>query len=172
VAAGGAASRLGLAIWLAALVPAALLAGAWGSQIWGGLHPCEMCWWQRYAHLFALAFALCALLGRLAGLDRHGLVRPLLWFAALAMLASGGIGAYQTGVEAHVLQGPAQCTGTAIKGTPAELIEQIMNASIVSCDVVQWRFLAISMAGWNAILSIGFALWILWLSLRRPRARR
>jgi disulfide bond formation protein DsbB len=35
---------------------------------------------------------------------------------------------------------------------------------------VQWRFLGISLAGWNAILSTGFALLILWLTLRRPRA--
>ena len=171
MAPGAGVPRLGLATWLAFLVPAGLLAGAWGSQIWGGLQPCEMCWWQRYAHGVALAFALCALLARL-GAGRPGLVRPLLWVAALAMLASGGKGAYQAGVEAHVFKGVTQCTSTATTGTAAERIEQIMNSPLVRCDVVQWQFLGISMAGWNAILSIGFALWILWLSLRRPRLAR
>jgi disulfide bond formation protein DsbB len=171
VAARAGASRFGLAAWLAFLVPAGLLAGAWGSQIWGGLQPCQMCWWQRYAHGVALAFGLCALVAGL-GFDRHGLVRPLLWVAALAMLASGGIGAYQAGVEAHVFKGFTECTATATTGTAAERIEQIMNSPLVRCDVVQWQFLGISMAGWNALLSIGFALWILWLSLRRPRPVR
>jgi disulfide bond formation protein DsbB len=170
VAAGGGAPRLGLATWLAILVPTGLLAGAWGSQIWGGLHPCEMCWWQRYAHSIALAFGLCALV---AGFDRRpSLVRPLLWLAAIFILASGGVGGYQAGVEAHVFRGLSECTATATGGTRAQLIEQIMNAPIVRCDIVQWRFLGISMAGWNAILSIGFAFWILWLSLRPLRSRR
>ena len=40
--------------WLALLVPTALLGGALGSQYWGGLYPCEMCYWQRYPHGVAM----------------------------------------------------------------------------------------------------------------------
>jgi disulfide bond formation protein DsbB len=162
----GGDSNLGLARALAILVPAALLAGAWGSQIWGGLFPCQMCWWQRYAHLAALALALLALL-----LARTGAGRFLVALAALAILTSGGIGFYQAGVEAHIFQGLTECTATATHGTAAELIDQIMSSPVVRCDVVQWRFLGISMAAWNAILSIGFGLSILWLILKRPRPR-
>ena len=43
---------------IALLLPAALLIGAFGSQYWGGLHPCEMCWWQRYAHMVAFTLYL------------------------------------------------------------------------------------------------------------------
>ena len=42
---------------IGSLLPLALLAGAFGSQYFGGLYPCEMCWWQRYAHIAALGFA-------------------------------------------------------------------------------------------------------------------
>jgi disulfide bond formation protein DsbB len=157
-------SRLGLACALAILVPAALLAGAWGSQIWGGLVPCQMCWWQRYAHIAALVLALLALL-----LARSGGTRFLVALAALAILTSGGIGFYQAGVEAHIFKGLTECTATHTHGTAAELIDQIMSSAIVRCDVVQWRFLGISMAAWNAILSIGFGLSILWLTFKRPR---
>ena len=45
---------LRLARALALLLPAALLAGAWGSQLLGGLYPCEMCHWQRWPHYAAL----------------------------------------------------------------------------------------------------------------------
>jgi disulfide bond formation protein DsbB len=162
----GGSSNLGLARALAILVPAALLAGAWGSQIWGGLIPCEMCWWQRYAHIAALALALLALL-----LARTGAGRALVALAALAILTSGGIGFYHAGVEAHIFKGVTQCTAADTHGTAAELIDQIMSAPIVPCDVVQWRFLGLSMAAWNAILSIGFGLSILWLILKRPRQR-
>jgi disulfide bond formation protein DsbB len=166
----GGSSNLNLARALALLVPAALLAGAWGSQIWGGLFPCDMCWWQRYAHLAALALAVIALLvARRPGLDRAFLV-----LAALAILTSGAIGAYHAGVEAGILPGITECTRSVTSATStADLVSQIMNAPAIRCDQVQWRdpVLGISMAGWNAIISTVFALLILWLTYRRPRVR-
>ena len=152
---------------LAIAVPAALLAAAYGSEYWGGLHPCEMCWWQRYAHFAALAFALLSRL--LVRAPDRG--RAFVWLAALAILASGGIGAYHAGVETGVFEGFTQCTSTATGGSTEDLLNAIMAAPIVRCDQVQFSFLGISMAGWNAILSILAALVILWLSLRRPRLR-
>jgi disulfide bond formation protein DsbB len=159
-------SNLGLARALALLVPAALLAGAWSFQIWGGLFPCHYCWWQRYAHLTAVALALIAF----AVARRRGLDRAFLVLAALAILTSGGIGIYHAGVEAHIFPGETACTAHFQAASTDELMTQIMNSPVVRCDEVQWRFLGISMAGWNATLSTGFALLILWLSLRRPRA--
>ena len=47
-----------LAQRLAIGVPALLLGGAYLSQYGFGLVPCEMCWWQRYAHFAALGLAL------------------------------------------------------------------------------------------------------------------
>jgi disulfide bond formation protein DsbB len=157
-------TSLGQAKLLAFLVPAGLLAGAYGSQIWGGLHPCEMCWWQRYAHFAALAAALLAFAA--ARLPDRG--RAFVWLAALAILTSGGIGVYHAGVEAGVFEGLTQCTSTA-SGSPADMLKSILDAPLVRCDEIQFEFLGISMAGWNAILSIGFALVILWLSFRSPR---
>jgi disulfide bond formation protein DsbB len=151
---------------LAIAVPAALLAGAYGSEIFGGLYPCEMCWWQRYAHFAGLGLALVSLL-LLKAPDRG---RSFVWLAALAILASGGIGAYHAGVEAGVFEGFTTCTTTGTAGLSSEdLLKEIMAKPIVRCDEIQFSFLGISMAGWNAILSILAALTILWLSLRRPR---
>ena len=153
------AASLRLARMLALLVPAALLAGAYGSQYLGGLAPCEMCYWQRYAHWAAVALAL---LSFLAG----GRVTVVL--AALAILASGGIGAYHAGVELGIFAGVTECTATAT-GSGEDLLKQIRATPMVRCDEVQFSFLGISMAGWNAILSTLAALVILWLSLRRFR---
>ena len=153
---------------LAVVVPAVLLAGAYGSEVWGGLYPCEMCWWQRYAHFVGLAFALLSL--ALRSFPDRG--RSLVWLAALAILASGAIGGYHAGVEAGVFEGATQCTTNATAGLTGDaLLKAIMAAPIVRCDQVQFSFLGISMAGWNAILSLSAALVILWLSLRRPRPR-
>lgn len=159
------ASPLGLAKALALLVPALLLAGAYGSQYWGGLVPCEMCWWQRYAHMAAFAFALAALLG--GRLPDRG--RSLVWLAALAIAVSGGIGVYHAGVELHIFPGLTQCSQTAAGGSAEDLLAAVVNTPMVRCDEIQWKWLGISMAGWNAILSLLSALVILWLSLKRPR---
>ena len=150
---------------LALLVPSALLAGAYGSQYLGGLHPCEMCYWQRWPHFAAIAFALVSF--AMAGAADKG--RSFVWLAALAMLVSGGIGAYHAGVEAKIFEGFTQCT--TVSGGSGDVLADIMAQPLVRCDEVQFSFLGISMAGWNAIISIGFGLLILWLSLRRPKAR-
>src|SRR6185503_3942452 len=137
------------------------LAGAYGSQYLGGLIPCEMCWWQRYAHMAALALALLAFLVR---------ERAMVWLAALAIAVSGAIGFYHAGVELHYFPGFTQCTSTvAANMSTDDFMKAIMSAPMVRCDEIQWSFLGISMAGWNAILSLSSALLILWLSLRRPR---
>lgn len=149
---------------LALLVPAALLAGAYGSEYWGGLVPCEMCWWQRYAHFAALALALLALLG--GRMPDRG--RSFVWLAALAILTSGAIAVFHAGVELDYWEGFTQCT--ALSGGGDDFFKSLMEAPLVRCDEVQFSFLGISMAGWNAILSISAALAILWLSLKRPRA--
>ena len=153
---------MSLAKALAVLVPAVALAAAFGSQYLGGLTPCEMCWWQRWAHMAALGLALIALV--VPG-------RPLVWLAALAIAVSGGIGFYHAGVELHYFPGLTRCTSTITSGMSSDdILKQIMNAPLVRCDDIQWSFLGISMAGWNAILSLSAAFAILWLSLRKPKA--
>jgi disulfide bond formation protein DsbB len=167
VSTAGGISNLNLARALALLVPAALLAGAWSFQIWGHLFPCHYCWWQRYAHLVAAALALIAI----AVASRPPLDRVFLVLAALAIFTSGMIGVYHAGVEAGIFPGITSCSTTIVTGTnPTEVMDQIMRSPVVRCDEVQWRFLGVSMAGWNAILSILFAALILWLTFRRPRA--
>ena len=150
---------------LALALPAALLAGALGSQYVGGLHPCEMCHWQRWPHYAAVALALLsfALRGRA---DRG---RSLVLLAAAAILTSGLIGVYHAGVELGIFEGLTQCASTVAVSSSADLLRDIMAAPLIRCDQVQFAFLGISMAGWNAILSISGALGILWLALHNRR---
>ena len=151
---------------IALLLPLALLGGALGSQYIGGLHPCEMCYWQRWPHgaaiiLAALAFTAPATSSR---------SRTLTLLAALAIAISGAIGVYHAGVEARIFEGFTTCTAMGKGLSTADLLKQISRAPLVRCDEVQFRFIGISMAGWNAILSLGGAALILILSLRGKRS--
>lgn len=144
--------------WLAFWVPAALLGGAWYSQLWGGLAPCEMCHWQRWPHYAALAITLLALLVR-----AHAARRALVTLAALSIALSGAIGIFHAGVEYDWWDGLTRCTAPA-GGSLAD----IMNAPLTRCDVAAWDLFGISLAGYNAIVSLGAAGLILTL-LRRAR---
>jgi len=151
---------------IALLLPLALLGGALGSQYLGGLHPCEMCYWQRWPHAAAILFAALAFIAP-AESSRS---RNFTLAAALAIAISGVIGVYHAGVEAKIFEGFTQCTAMGKGLSTADLLRQISRAPLVRCDEVQFRFLGISMAGWNAILSLGGAATILFFSLRGRRA--
>lgn len=152
---------------IALLLPAALLGGALGSQYLGGLYPCEMCYWQRWPHAAAILLAAIALTAPAPSPRARGFTL----LAALAIAISGAIGVYHAGVEARVFQGFTTCTALPTKGmSTADLLKQISHAPVVRCDQVQFRFLGISMAGWNAILSLSGAALILLLTLKPRRA--
>lgn len=156
---GPAAGRA--ALWLALGVPAALLGGAYIGEYVFGLWPCEMCWWQRYAHFAALGLALLAL------------VRPsltmLVRLAGLAILVGGLIGAYHAGVEYGWWQGFTACTSEVAVGD--DPLKAILDAPMVRCDQVQWELFGISLAGYNFLISVPAALLVLMLAGRaRGRA--
>lgn len=150
-----------VARWLALLVPAALLGGAWGSQLIGHLYPCEMCHWQRWPHYAALVIALLAFLPRAP-------VRLLVALAALAIAVSGAIGVYHAGVEYKWWQGLTACTSTITFG--GDPLEAIMKAPPIRCDQPQWTLFDISLAGFNAIFSLTGAA-LIGFFLVRGRAR-
>ena len=147
---------------IALLLPAALLAGALGSQYLGGLYPCEMCYWQRWPHGAAILLAALAFTGP-ADSQRS---RALTLLAALAIAISGAIGVYHAGVEAKIFEGFTTCTALAKGASTADLLKQITHAPLIRCDQVQFRFLGVSLAGWNAILSLSGAALILLLALK------
>lgn len=149
-----------LARLLALGVPAALLAGAYLSQYVGGLHPCEMCYWQRWPHFAAVALAALAFL--FAAPTRKA--RLLTALAALAIAISGAIGVFHAGVEYGWWEGLTRCSSAG----PMTL-QDIMSVPLVRCDEVQFKFLTVSMAGWNAIISLGSAAFIA-LLLKRASA--
>lgn len=136
------------ALALALGTSGALLAGAVGFQHLGNLPPCEMCWWQRYAHLAAVAVGLAAWVAR---------SRPLIWLAVLALAAAGGLGLFHAGVEAGWWTGPTECTA-AIDMRGGDLLGRMLAAPVVRCDQVAWSLFGLSMAGWNALISGGAAL--------------
>jgi len=143
--------------WLALLTPAALLGGAYISQYGFGLHPCEMCWWQRYPHFVALLLALLAFVLP---------PRTPVMLAALAIAVSGLIGGFHAGVEYGWWHGVTACTASPVAGG-GNALDAILNAPLIRCDVAPWSLFGVSLAGWNFLFSLAAALAILILAARR-----
>ncbi|WP_221793164.1 disulfide bond formation protein B [Aquisediminimonas sediminicola] len=150
---------------LALIVPAALMAGALGSQYIGGLYPCEMCHWQRWPHYAAIALAALAFL-----LPGRGLRSFLVVFAGLAIITSGLIGVFHAGVEYRWWEGLTSCSVTSAAGSASQVLADIMATPLIRCDQPQWTLFGISLAGYNALISIPAGLWVLALLARKGRA--
>ena len=144
------------AAWLAFLLPAGLLGGALISQYGFGLYPCEMCMWQRWPHLAAILLAAAALAFR-----KMSIALPLVVAAAFAILVSGLIGGFHAGVEYDWWEGLTSCSTNLPAG--GDLLDSIMNAPLVRCDVAPWTLFGISLAGFNFLLSVGGATLILFM---------
>ena len=152
------AARLKQARLLALLIPAALLGGALFSQYVGGLYPCEMCYWQRWPHGAAILLALIAF----ASPRRAARTRMIDVLAAFLIAVSGGIGVFHAGVELGWWEGVTRCTTNG-----ATSLQDILKVPLVRCDQVQWSFLGLSLAAWNAIISLAGAAAIAALALRK-----
>lgn len=152
-------SRLAAPI-VALAAPLLLYGGALVSQYGFGLHPCEMCYWQRWPHQAAILLALLALLLR----HKDKAMRALTLLAAIAIAISGAIGIFHAGVEYGFWEGITTCaTGSSGPVT----LDSIMNAPLIRCDTAQWTIFGVSLAGFNAIFSLGAAAFVLTLLGRR-----
>ena len=137
-------------ILLATLGSAALLSGAFAFQYIGGMAPCQLCLWQRWPHAAAILIGLVAMASGWRGLA---------WLGMIALLVTAAIGIFHVGVEQKWWEGLASCTAGSIEGiSTADLLDPTKDvASVVRCDAIAWQLLGISMAGWNAIVSLVLA---------------
>ena len=150
------------ALRLSIAIPSALIGGALISQYVFGLYPCEMCMWQRWPHYGAIFLGVAA-----TALHPRPLSKYLVFAAALAILTSGLIGGFHSGVEYGWWEGLTTCSA-AIGGGDA--LEAIFAAPLVRCDEVQWSLAGISLAGFNFLISTAAAIAIL-LLLKKDTAK-
>lgn len=137
------ATAVAFALGLAAIL------GALGSQVFGGLQPCELCLEQRLPYYWGLPILALVLIlwNRL----------PLpVWYLAMTIVAAlfawgAWLGGYHSGVEWGFWPGPTACTGVG-NALSMDMLNDLQP--VIGCDVVQFRFLGISLAGYNALISL------------------
>ncbi|MGH7247060.1 MAG: disulfide bond formation protein B [Pseudomonadota bacterium] len=133
---------------------AATIAGAWYFQLALKLPPCALCLEERIPYYIVVPLSLLLSIAASMGAPRQALA--LGFFAILfSTLAGAGLGIYHAGVEWHFWPGPADCTGTLTNlKAHGPLLSQLRTYNVVRCDEAAWRFLGISLAGYNALISL------------------
>ncbi|GAB5430224.1 MAG: disulfide bond formation protein B [Devosia indica] len=137
-----------IAAGLAFVLGLVTILGALGSQYIGGLQPCELCLEQRLPYYWGLPLlALVLILWNRLPLTA--------WYVAMTIVAAlfawgAYLGGFHSGVEWGFWPGPTACTGVG-----NDLSMDMLNdlQPVIGCDVVQFRFLGISLAGYNALIS-------------------
>jgi disulfide bond formation protein DsbB len=151
-----------------ALAAAATVGGALVFEQVGGYIPCKLCLIQRNPYYAAIPLALVA-----AVLPRRW-TRAGLWLLALVFVVSAGLGAYHAGVEWGLWAGPSDCGGAAAPGAGSmgDFLNQLQTTRVVSCTEAAWRFLGLSLAGWNVVVSLGLVLFAARAAAERRTVKR
>jgi disulfide bond formation protein DsbB len=156
----GSPRLVGLAL---AVVSAAMLLGAFYFQYVEDLQPCPLCIAQRWAHAGSLVVGLLLA----AGIGGRRFRRPWLAALTLAFLTGAGIAAYHVGVEQQLFES-AFCGAGDAADTIEALKAELMATDVARCDEIPWSLAGISMAGYNALISLAMAAVALCALIRRP----
>jgi disulfide bond formation protein DsbB len=149
-----------LARWplVALLASAAMLAAAHVFQRLG-YAPCVLCLRQREVFWVAGAVALGGLALTALLLKAPRWKGALNLILGLIFLVSVGVAAYHAGVEWKFWPGPAACApGGAVTAEDMGALLAGEAIEMPACDKAAWVFLGLSMAGWNALISLALAL--------------
>ena len=139
---------------LALLLSAGVILTALGFEYLGGYAPCPLCLMQRYAYYAGIPLLFLALV--LVATDRQGLARLIFAIVALGFLANAGLGVYHAGAEWKFWQGPATCAAASgdLTTNAGSLLQDLQRVQVIRCDEAAWRFLGLSFAGWNVLISL------------------
>ena len=149
------AAAAAIAVFVLSLVT---LAGAWFFEYVLKLAPCPLCLMQRIPYHVIIPLSLLLTIAALVRAPRNLL---LVGFAAIGIAAACSVvlGIYHAGVEWHWWSGPSDCSGplTDLR-TGGSLLDQLHAVHVVRCDEAAWRFLGLSLAGYNVLISLALAI--------------
>ncbi len=144
--------RLRAALLIVLAVSLATIGGALVFEHGFGLVPCPLCLEQRKPYYAAIVLSLIFL--ALKGKASDRILRAGLVLLALILVAGSALGVYHAGAEWGFWPGPSTCSQGALGGLNTnDLMGSLKGTRVVSCTEVQWRFLGLSLAGYNVLIA-------------------
>jgi disulfide bond formation protein DsbB len=132
------------------VIALATIVGAWVFE-YLGYAPCDLCLKQRWAYYAGVPLALAT---AVLAPGNQTIAKAGLGLLALLWLGSMVFGVYHSGVEWKWWPGPSTCG--AQSGFSGGLPD--LSRPVILCDKAAIRILGLSLAGWNAVISLGLAL--------------
>ena len=161
---------LSTAGFIIAAVAAATLAGAWFFELVLGLEPCPLCLDQRVPYYIAVPLGIVVGLAARSSIDMR-LVRIALMLLSALMLVGAGYGVYHSGVEGGFWEGPAACSASRPGAPVGNILSSLKEtARVVPCNEAAWRFLGLSLAGYNVIIAGALSLIAFWAAFAKRNA--
>jgi disulfide bond formation protein DsbB len=134
----------------------ATILGAWYFQYVLKYPPCPLCLEERLPYHIVIPLSLLLAIAAIVRAPHKLIVVGFLAIVA-AMLCSAALGAYHAGVEWRWWPGPTDCSGPITDFTTKPLLDQLRSIRVVRCDEAAWRFLGLSLAGYNVLISLALA---------------
>ena len=142
----------------------AVILAVLGFQHIGGYVPCKLCYGQREPYYAAIPLGGLVVLSALfkwpACLTRGGLA-----VIGLLMVYAMVLGVHHAGVEWAWWAGPADCGGGDTVENAGDLLSSLANSKPPACNEAAGRFLGLSFAGYNVLVSAGLAAIAFWGTL-------
>src|SRR5215475_6328813 len=136
---------------------AATILGAYFFQYVLGVRPCPLCLEQRIAYYVSIPLAVMIAVAASRN-ALHGVTAAGFGVIALAMLFNSGLALFHAGVEWKWWPGPQECSGPLTDlTTGGDLLSSLTNLTVVRCDEAAWRFLGLSLAGYDVLISLALA---------------
>lgn len=153
-------------LFLAAAALAALVF-ALISQYGFGLEPCILCIYQRWPYVAA---ALIGVGGFFLSKKSARAAAIFLVLVIIAYLVDAAIAFYHVGVEQRWWISAFEACAVPLFDQGQDTLEQILARPPARCDEVAFRFLGVSMAGWNMVYALLFTTYgIMCLTRRQNR---
>ena len=139
------------------VIALATLLGAWYFQFVLGYPPCPLCLDERIPYYVVIPLSLLLAIAVRAGAPRSLTAGGFLLILA-SVLGGAALATYHAGVEWHFWPGPIDCSGPlGDLNAGGSLLDQLQSIHVVRCDQAAWRFLGISLAGYNVLISLAMA---------------
>ena len=123
-----------------------------------GILPCKICIWQRWPHIFNIFIALIII-------SSSSIPNYIMVLGLINMFLAFILALYHYGLEQNLWDNVFSCSGEIKFNdlSTEEILNNLNNTPIKTCEIEAWNFLNLSLTGWNMILTIFISL--IWLLL-------
>ncbi len=131
------------------VISSLMLLSAFYLEYFHGALPCDLCITQRWFHGVIISYSFIIILIINKTLISNKL---LILVGAILWLSSSLAGLYHFGIEMNFWAGPDGCSSNI--DFSKDTLTYLLNKSPIKCDEVIFEIFGLSLAGWNALVSL------------------